>query len=110
MTTNRAKKPAVDQVVLNRPKGVYTGGEGRKRRKSEVTSGGTLREFGIKKRERSKSFAQAFSHGGKIRTEVKDWQPEPLSDGTYGSSEMQELCDEFAKLASEIVQGFEGGK
>lgn len=108
MTNNSAKKPAVDQVVLNRPKGVYTGGEGCKRRKS-VTSGGTLREFGITKRQRSKSFAQAFSHG-KIKTKVEDWQPEPLSDGTYGSPEMKELCDDFAQLASEIVQGFEGGK
>lgn len=107
MTTNSAKKPAADQVVLNRPKGVYTGE--RKRRKS-VTSGGTPREFGIKKRQRSKSFAQAFSHHGKVKTEVRDWQPEPLEDGTYGSEEMKELCDDFANLASEIVQGFEGGK
>lgn len=107
MTTNTNKPAAKDDVVLPRPEGVDTGEN--ERRKSEAARK-TARELELKQHQRSMALAQALDRDGKIKAEVKDWQPEALSDGTYGSPAMKELCDEFAKLASDIVQDFTGGK
>ncbi|KKY37248.1 hypothetical protein UCDDA912_g02706 [Diaporthe ampelina] len=113
MTTLPATKTpaAKDEVVLARPEGVYTGDNQQRRRgqSCEATSR-TIRECEVKKHQRSLSLAQAFSRDGKLKTLVKDWTPEPLGDGTYGSDAMRDLCDEFGKLAADIVEDFTGGK
>lgn len=99
-STNKPAPSTKDEVVLDRPQGVYTGDAARR----------TAREFDLKQQQRASSLAQAFDRDGKVKAEVKDWQPETLSDGTYGSTAMKGLCDEFAQLASDIVQDFTGGK
>lgn len=112
MTTLPAtqKSATKDEVVLARPEGVYTGEtHQRKRGKScEVTSR-TIRECEVTQHQRSMSLAQAF-RDGKLKTHVADWTPEPLADGTYGSDAMKHLCDEFGKLAADIVQDFTESK
>ncbi|KAG6360535.1 hypothetical protein INS49_011597 [Diaporthe citri] len=108
-TTNKPASSAKDEVVHARPLGVYTGENEGKRRKSDADRR-TAREFDLKQQQRASSLAQAFDRDGKIKVQVKDWQPEALSDGTYGSIAMKDLCDEFAHLASDIVQDFTGGK
>lgn len=105
--TNKPASSAKDEVVLARPEGVYTGEN--ERRKSDAARR-TAQEFELKQQQRASSLAQAFDRDGKLKATVKDWQPEALSDGTYGSTAMKELCDEFAQLASDIVQDFTGGK
>ncbi|KAL1850703.1 hypothetical protein Daus18300_012846 [Diaporthe australafricana] len=93
-----------DEIVLTRPKG-YTGEH---RRKSHDIGSGATKEYDVSNHKRSLSLAQVqFSNR---RTEPADWMPEPL-DGDYGSSAMQNLCAEFAELASELVnEGFPVGK
>lgn len=104
------KKPvalAKDDTALCRPRGVLTSEE-RERRKSEGTTRRTTGNFN--QHQRAQALAQAFDRDGNVKTQVKEWTPEPLSDGTYGSEAMRELCEEFGNLAADIVQDFTGGK
>lgn len=95
-----------DEIVLNRPKGHYTG---ENRRKSHDIGSSAAKEYDVSNHRRSLSLAQVqFSNR---KTKPEEWTPEPLPDGSYGSAAMQNLCEEFAELASEIVnEGFPVGK
>lgn len=109
MPTRMMKKPvalAKDDTALCRPKGVFTDEE-RERRKSEGTPRRTTGNFN--QHQRAQALAQAF-RDGHVKTQVTEWTPQPLSDGTYGSEAMRELCEEFGSLAADIVQDFTGGK
>lgn len=65
---------------------------------------------GVTPQQRAASLAQAYDADGKIKTQAKDWTPKPSSDGTYGSPAVKQLCEEFGKLAADIVGDFTGGK
>lgn len=110
-----AEKPTVkcvDQIVLECPKGVYTGESRHTHKRSKSTSetnSDSVRECNVKKHRRAVSL-EPYIRSGKFTTEPKDWTPRPLSDGTYGSQGMRKLCEEFGTLATAIVQGFAEGK
>lgn len=108
-----AENPAfVDHIVLERPRGVYTGESRRihKRSKSASEMSDSAREYSIKKHRRAVSLQPYIREDGKLNTEAQAWTPKPLSDGTYASPAMRELCELFGTLAAEIVQGFAEGK
>lgn len=107
MPTSMNKKMAKDDTALCRPKGVFTDEE-RERRKSEGTTRRATVNFNPQ--QRAEALAQAYDRDGNLKTQVKEWTPKSLSDGTYGSEAMRELCEEFGNLAADIVQDFKGGK
>jgi hypothetical protein len=116
MANNSATKKATvkseDQLVLDRPRGVYTGDNQpkRKHQRSESASEiGAVPEYDVKKHRRALSL-QPYMRDGTLTTNVKDWTPKSLDDGTYGSDAMEGLCEEFGKLAADIIQGFGEGK
>lgn len=110
MPSTTTKKPASqDDIVIARPKKVYTG----ERRRSHDASSNAISEFDIVKHRRSLSLACAElrDKDGKLKTRVEDWMPKPLADGTYGSQLMQDLAEDFAQLAADLVKGgFPDGK
>jgi hypothetical protein len=112
---NLTEQPTVkylDEVVLARPQGVYTGDNQRKHKRStscEMMNSGSVCEYDVKKHRRALSL-QPYIRDGSVSTEVKDWTPKPLSDGTYGSNDMKDLCEEFGELAADIVKGIVEGK
>ncbi|KAG8160319.1 hypothetical protein KVR01_009855 [Diaporthe batatas] len=109
-----AERPAVkfvDQIILERPKGVYTGDRciHKRSRSANEMNGDPVREYSLKKHRRVASL-QPYIRDGKLSVEAKDWTPRPLVDGTYGSTAMKELCEDFGTLATDITQGFAEGK
>ena len=109
----KKKSVAKDDMVLDaaRPKGAHTGGnQQRRRRQSCGATGNTVHEYDPVKHQQTVSLAKAYSPDGTVKTKAEDWQPEPLSNGSYGSAQMKALCDDFAQLVAEIAQNFTGGK
>lgn len=109
--TEKSTVKFLDEVVLARPQGVYTGDNQRrhKRSKSCEMNSGSVCEYDVKKHRRALSL-QPYMRDGTLTTAVEDWTPKPLSDGTYGSTAMKDFCEEFGELAADIVQGFAEGK
>ncbi|KAJ0125370.1 mino acid transporter [Diaporthe amygdali] len=108
-TTTKKMPASQDDIIIARPKKVYTG----ERRRSHDASSSAASEFDIVKHRRSLSLACAElrDKDGKLKTRVEDWMPKPLADGTYGSELMQDLCEDFAQLAADLVKGgFPEGK
>lgn len=109
--TNLARPIVKDEVILERPKGVYTEIQRKNKRSQsfcEMPSSTTC-EYDVKKHRRALSL-QPYMREGRLSTQVDDWTPKPLADGTYGSSAMQDLCEEFGMLAADLLQGFAEGK
>lgn len=106
--TNLAKPIVKDEFILERPKGVYTEIQRKnKRSQSYEMPSSTACEYDVKKHRRALSL-QPYIREGRLSTQVDDWTPKPLADGTYGSSAMQDLCEEFGMLAADVVNGFSG--
>lgn len=107
--TNLAKPIVKDEFILERPKGVYTEIQRKNRRSQscEIMPSSNTCEYDVKKHRRALSL-QPYIREGRLSTHVHDWTPKPLADGTYGSSAMQNLCEEFGMLAADVVNGFAG--
>lgn len=115
MANTHAEKPTVrfvDELVLQRPKGVYTGDSRRKHKRSKSASdmnSGSVHEYDLRKHRRALSL-QPYIRDGKVTADAEVWTPRPASDGNYGSEAMKELSEEFGTLAADLVKGFTEGK
>lgn len=111
-----ASSTSQDEIILSRPRGVYTG-ECRSRRSSRDSNGKTRSASGgydIRRRQQSLSRAihtismlkKADKTKVKTALSLQDWTPLPSLG--YSSSPMEELCMEFARLATDLQNGWIG--